>query len=431
MDFYRWSGQRASMKELSDTLATRGAREFLLANTSESQIKAVLDAAVRNGVAKSFGLEQVKINTEVDVENMSVRVSVGQAPKEGLILTKFSPYKDDMTTSSKAVARGGMNVCVVALEDNKNGAISASLAASLDAPDCSILSNSSKTNGIVASGYAKISANMICSAGGYSGSASNFDPVPTTDCPEYEDPLKERSAPNVTSPVFYDTMLGERSKEIFMAALSDSITEASLTSSYSLTAPNDADASESDYEDSDDTALDHRQYTLDPGVYEGGITIASNADVTFSPGVYVIKDGPLAIDMGARITGIGVSFYLLGDDAVFSFGPDCKIDLEAPIDGPMAGILFFEDRGAPIGRTHRILSNDARNLLGTFYLPRGALRISTMQPIADQSDYTIIVARELQLSGSPTLVLNTRYAQSQVPVPSGIGPTGGTTFLRE
>ena len=429
IDFARWNNERSQFKELADTLATRGAREFLLANTTESQIKAVINSTLESGLPAHFGISGTITPTiVVDEINGSVSVSLAKAPAKALILTKFEPYKSGMNLTSVAHARGGMNVCVVALDENKDGAVSVGLSATLSAPDCSIMSNSTTANGVVAWGQAKVEAGLICSAGGYGGYDTNFDPTPTTDCPPYVDPLATRAPPNITSPVFYDTQLGEQSPDVFMAALTDSVMEASAARMTTM----QADSSTSEVDTTTrDTSLTHETYELDPGVYVGGISIASNADVILNPGIYVIKDGPFAVDMGARITGEGVGFYLVGDDATFTFGPDSKIDLSAPVDGPMAGILFFEDRGAPVGRTHRILSNDARNLLGTFYLPRGYLRVSTMQPIADESDYTIIVARGLQLSGSPTLVLNTRYASSSVPVPAGIGPVGGTVALRQ
>jgi len=80
---------------------------------------------------------------------------------------------------------------------------------------------------------------------------------------------------------------------------------------------------------------------------------------------------------------------------------------------------------------HEIRSSDARQLLGTFYLPKSTLRVDTERPVADQSAYTIIIADKIELEGKPSLYLNSDYASSDVPVPSGVGPIGGNTFLRK
>jgi hypothetical protein len=69
---------------------------------------------------------------------------------------------------------------------------------------------------------------------------------------------------------------------------------------------------------------------------------------------------------------------------------------------------------------HQILSDDARNLLGTIYLPRGRLNVDANSPIADKSAYTAIVARKISLYGGPHLVLNSNYDETDVPVPEGI-----------
>lgn len=113
-------------------------------------------------------------------------------------------------------------------------------------------------------------------------------------------------------------------------------------------------------------------------------------DVVFQPGVYVIKDGPFLIAANAEVSGTGVGFYFVGDAGqatVFSAGPQSFIDFSAPIDGPLAGILFFEDRGAPPLRTFEILSDKARNLLGTFYIPNGQFSVRSGKPLNIQVYY--------------------------------------------
>jgi hypothetical protein len=143
-----------------------------------------------------------------------------------------------------------------------------------------------------------------------------------------------------------------------------------------------------------------------------------------------MKDGPLIAELGARLVGENVGFYLTGDTSTFIFGPESIISLSAPTDGEMSGLPFFEDRLAPDDRLHQILSSNARTLIGTIYLPRGILSVASLRPVASESAYTAIVAKKLSLIGSPTLVLNADYADTDVPVPDGVGPTGGTVRLR-
>lgn len=105
--------------------------------------------------------------------------------------------------------------------------------------------------------------------------------------------------------------------------------------------------------------------------------------------------------------------------------PNTTIALSAPKDGPMAGLLFFEDRSAPLGRRHVIRSNDARSFIGTIYLPRGAFVVDASKPLFEESAYTVIISRFLDMFSGPNLVLNTDYGDSDIPLPTELeGSTG-------
>ena len=117
------------------------------------------------------------------------------------------------------------------------------------------------------------------------------------------------------------------------------------------------------------------------------------------------------------------AFYFTGNMAQLMFDVQSSIDLTAPRDGLMAGLLMFEARNQPKTGLHKILSDDARNLLGTIYLSRGTLHVDANSPIADRSAYTAVVARIVRLYGGPHLVLNSNYDQTDVPVPVGIRGT--------
>jgi hypothetical protein len=80
-------------------------------------------------------------------------------------------------------------------------------------------------------------------------------------------------------------------------------------------------------------------------------------------------------------------------------------------------------------REYRIISDDARLLLGTIYLPSGRLIIDSKKPVADRSAYTVIIARRVELYEGPNLYLNTDYAATDIPLPKGIGPGRGQVSL--
>ena len=145
------------------------------------------------------------------------------------------------------------------------------------------------------------------------------------------------------------------------------------------------------------------------------------AVVTLSPGIYVISGGKLEVKDTSKLIGDYVSFYFQDDAAVFTFEKDTTIDLGAPKDGELAGMLFFENPLATDGRTFTIRSEHAQRLLGTIYLPGGKLEIDSKANVAEQSAYTVIVANQIRVKGA-NLVVNADYGGTDVPVPDGIGP---------
>ena len=128
----------------------------------------------------------------------------------------------------------------------------------------------------------------------------------------------------------------------------------------------------------------------------------------------------------------------------------------------MAGILMY---GQPSGRQRKfsLVSKDAQSLTGTVYLPGDTLTVGgdddldgTCDPIVDDdddddddddggsggavdptcvsdvgksSDWTAIIARQVKVTAGSTLVVNSNYEDSSVPVPEGVGPSSARIIL--
>jgi hypothetical protein len=69
-------------------------------------------------------------------------------------------------------------------------------------------------------------------------------------------------------------------------------------------------------------------------------------------------------------------------------------------------------------------------MLGTIYIPEARLVIEGKDKVAEESDWTVIIAKQVNLKGSPSLVVNANYATSNVPVPIGVGPNKGAQLVR-
>jgi len=252
------------------------------------------------------------------------------------------------------------------------------------ATGCAIYSNSTTPDSLLVSDTSVITSPSICSGGGYKGSSSNFTTMPQTDCPVLADPLASRPLPTVGSTCDYTNL-----------------------------------------------TITGKTVSLLPGTYCGGLTVTGGATVNLQPGVYIINNGNLTVNTGSSFIGANVGFFLTGKNSTLSFTDTSTIDITAPASGMMAGLLIWEDASTSgSGKSHTIGSNNARNLLGTLYFPLGHLVVTSPNPVAAQSDYTIIVADHLDLTASPNLVLNSNYANSNIPVPAGVGPSLGAVLDR-
>lgn len=399
-------GQKSRLQNTADAAAVAAARELHLANTESSRLQYVVEAVVRAHLGADASA--VKITTKATEEPLSVTVDLQQAV-DGFMLSQFKGG----SVGAHAVARisGGTPLCVLTLDETSSGNVKLEMNSRLTGNACAVYSNSRSTSGIISKDGSSLEAELICSSGGIEGALGNFAPQPLGDCPPMEDPLAGRPPPPVGPCMATDLAIGVDKSANKGKQVSGLIWETDKESK----GKEEKDKSKTTR---DDFETDY--VTLSPGTYCGGITIGGAAHVTFEPGVYVMLDGPLFVTDFATIEGKHVGFYFRGGKSTLFLNACTTVDLIAPADGPMAGLLFFQDRNDKSDERFSILSDFARVLEGTMYLPNGDLYIDADQPVADKSAYTAIVARSLSLYAGPHVVLNTNYDQTDVPVPLGI-----------
>ena len=200
---------------------------------------------------------------------------------------------------------------MLGLDKAKADTIKEADGASVTAPQCAVQANSKHPSSLYVSADSQMTSTVICSSGGVKGGGT-FEPSPQTDCPRSTISLSSRTPPSVGGCDYLDTDIpaGNRS--------------------------------------------------ISPGVYCGGLKLQAGAVVTAEPGTYVISGGPLVVADSARLSGEYVGFYFQDDTAVFDFKPGATIDLKAPRDGAMAGLLFFQNAATGKDKTFTIGSAGAR-----------------------------------------------------------------------
>ncbi len=377
VDFADLSARRARMQAIADGAALAGAKEFRLGNSAVD----VVGGVAANFARKSLGADATTTAVTPSVDNVAKTVTVTLAADvRTWVLSAITSTRVEVAATARVV--GGAPICVIGLNAAAPSTVLMDKSARLEAPGCSIYSNSTKSTGLMAKNNAVIKAAFICSGGGKSSPGpGSFTPDPQTDCPVLSDPLAARPQP--TAPGCTQTGL----------------------------------------------VISGGSAVLNPGTYCGGITVDAGAVVTMNPGIYAFKNGPLVVTGGSSLSGTNVGLFMTGTGSVIDFEAASTVSLTAPKTGDMAGMLVFEDRSAPTGQVHAIYSDNARMLLGTIYLPRNRLHVAANKPVADQSAYTIVVADQFTLSEGPTMVLNTNYNSTNIPVPAGVGPNANQTAL--
>ena len=136
-----------------------------------------------------------------------------------------------VSTSSAAKSINAQPICVLALNTTMDKAINIGGTGTFTAKSCAVLSNSTSDAAIYAGGTSTAEASAFCAPGGYDG--FNFTPTPTT-CQPVADPYKDMVLPPVGTCKFYNTSIKKQDGPV----------------------------------------------VLKPGVYCGGINIATQAEVT-------------------------------------------------------------------------------------------------------------------------------------------------------
>lgn len=231
---------------------------------------------------------------------------------------------------------------------------------------CWAWSNSKSSKSLDAWGSSDATAAGFCAAGGVYG-ASRFTPRPLTSCAERPDPFATLAMPAVGS----------------------------------------CDFNNKQYNNGTSTAY--------PGVYCGGLELKPQAVVTFSPGVYIIRNGELRVQAQSQAIGTGVTFIFSGQGAGFEVKGGGQMDLKAPTSGTYAGFLFVDDRNNRPEASVTLTGGGSIKMQGILYMPTRAVNIGGNGQMNQSSNFFAMVADRYSLGGTGDLYMKTDYAAAGFP----------------
>ena len=352
---------RRRMQTGADNAAMAGAEQLRRGATDAQVQTAALSGAASDGFTNGASSTQVTINhppaSGFYAGNSSFVEAIISQPQPTIFMGILGFQSATVRTRAVAGAQDSPG-CIYALNPTASHAFSTSGSASVDA-GCAVVVDSSSGTALSSTGSASVTAASIAVSGGATGCC--FTPTPQTGVPPEPDPLAGRAAPTVGACDYTNLTVSGATK------------------------------------------------VLTPGVYCNGITISGgSANVTFMPGLYILKGGGFTVSGGGIVNGSGVTFYNTAGGGysykVVTVSGGSRGALSAPTSGAMEGMLFFQDRSITSSSSNTVSGGSTLSLEGAVYFPTQPLTFSGGS--TGTASYTIIVASTLTFSGPSTLKAN-------------------------
>lgn len=373
VDVGSWYTQRRAMQSAADAAAKSAALELARKSSEGDAQAAALEDAELNGFSVATGakLDVAFATTAAGAKTVAVDIT---KPGGQFFSSMFLGNVTISTHSVASPTAGGGTACMVALNPNKEKALSIDSNTKITLKNCGIQVNSNHGQAMKADSNANVSADFISTVGGYLiGSNASVTPTPVSGASVMADPLASLPQPSVGACNYNNKIVNS---------------------------PGNTTA------------------TLNPGVYCGGLQVKSNAVVTLNPGMYVIKNGKFLLDSNVKLTGTGVMFFLTGSGAVVAWDSNTTTNLTAPTTGPYKGILFFQDRA--FGGLHDFDSNNQnKTMVGTLYFPNATFN-SDSNSTFNSSSCTMIIADNFVFSSNAGMVVDFDPTACPVPLPDGL-----------
>ncbi|MFM9941617.1 MAG: hypothetical protein ACKVP7_19200 [Hyphomicrobiaceae bacterium] len=353
VDLARAYGEGAALLQASDAAALAGAA------VSDGDAEQRTAMAVASFVANYKSRTGATATPVVQVSGSRVMVSAtARVPMTFARVIGFETLEVPAESEAEAAQGAPARVCLLALNPTAASGISLQGDARLVATNCWAWSNSGTSGSISGNGTTQASAAGFCAAGGISG-PEHFSPAPRGNCPAVADPFANLIVPSASACTATNLNLGPGT------------------------------------------------HVLEPGTYCGGINAQASATVTFNPGTYVVKDGPLGLAGQSVSVGNGVAFYFTGSAAQvgLQIQGGASVDFKAPTSGELAGFVFVQDKYSQPGVQSRIAGGAHVKLEGILYMPTWVVNVTGNGSMFQEAITWSMVADSFIISGQGDITI--------------------------
>lgn len=489
VDYRKAEANRASIKGALDTAVLTAVANNTITNTQKSDLAKEVFKANYVGTAE-LELDVVVSDGRVEMD------ALGAVPTS--IAKSVGFEKVDVSERSVAEMIRSNTICVLALAESGDEKLRFLGSTQFISPSCSVQSNSKSAFGVVSDSKTTPVAKSFCSAGGATGS---FTPAIRGECRVIDDPYEVRTAPRagacMPDSIFapsppvprgagFDSLgnlvsttglppnghepgvtiinTDDDEHEHYHCHLGDGKCHVGEHDTDTLHAPTpglrlqnlgispgEISRLIADYGPAAFLQTESENYTksnglYSPGTYCGGLTV-SGENVTFLPGTYIMKDGPLTFKNGAVANGQDVSFVLSGTDSVLTVESGAYVNVKAPRNGELAGLAFYQDVNSDSGtpKTGRdrlsspmmarsmesaapaprdpspatgvnlISSGGELNVTGTMYFPTQALEVMGDGVLGAKAPATSFIAHQVTFAENSKASVSVDHVKGGIP----------------
>lgn len=153
--------------------------------------------------------------------------------------------------------------------------------------------------------------------------------------------------------------------------------------------------------------LSKDSFEISPGTYCGGLNISPGATVTMRPGIYIMKDGQLAIGANSTLSGDKVMIAFVGTGSLLTANSGSTITLTSPTEGPYRNVQMMSDRelkGSWKGEEWVTISSTQFDFDGVLYLPEQDIWIKGSSVVSGRSPSMIMVADQFWIQDASTVI---------------------------
>jgi len=310
IDIARGVNTRSKMQDALDAAVLVGARA---SSDTDAQVAAATKLFNANFINKSVKNVSATFAPTIDGELSGTATAQLDTTLAAVLGVK------QLSIKTVAKAAGGAPFCALVLSPTASQALLVNSGAEVDAPDCELHVKSTANPAAIFNSGSNISTKHLCISGTRIIDNGGTHPNLDTGCSTSGDP--------------------------FAGKLSQPSSSSCTYSNLNFNGGN---------------------VTLNPGVYCGWINFNGITNVTFRPGVYVIKNGGWNVN-GGNWSGSGVTFYF-ADQSKIQFNSGVAANITAPTSGAYKDLVMYEKSG--LSRSQMIF-DDSRNmnLEGIIYLP--------------------------------------------------------------